>query len=213
MIYLLKTFYNFLAKGGPVMIPIILCSIIGLAIIIERIKLFRKFNYNVDEILENLKTYITMNKFNEAINYCHTIKSPIAKIASKIIISYLEKEKDLEKVVEEELSEEMPILERHLGILGIIANISPLLGLLGTVTGIIKSFTVISQQSLGDPSKLAAGIAEALITTAAGLIVAIPALAMYNYFLTKIDSLSWGIEKVSNKLIKLLMNKEEINEN
>lgn len=212
LINILKTFYNFLEKGGPVMIPIVLCSIIGLAIIIERLRMLRKYYHNPDDIFNNVRNLIADENVQEAINYCNKIDSPISDVAEVLLEGYSQNQKQLDKMVDEVIVEEMPKLEKHVGVLGIIANIAPLLGLLGTVTGMIKAFTVVSQASLGDPTKLAGGISEALITTAAGLVVGIPTLAAYNYILIKIDTMSWGMEKIATKLMNFLRNKDFNNE-
>lgn len=208
----IKSIYDVLEKGGWAMIPIIFCSILTLAIIIERAKLFRKYRHNVDDVYTDITKHLNENNFEGAVFYCKKIVSPLTAVANKVLNSYQNKEKDLEKSVDEVVTDEMPKLEKNVGTLGIIANICPLLGLLGTVLGIIRSFSAISQQNLGDTTKLAAGISEALVATASGLIVAIPALAAYNYFQARIDTLSWGMDKIATKLINYLRNKETKNE-
>jgi len=208
----IKSIYDVLEKGGWAMIPIIFCSILTLAIIIERTKLLRKYKHNVDDVYNDITKHLNENDFEGAVFYCKRIMSPLTAVAHKVLISFQNKEKDLEKSVDEVVTDEMPKLEKNVGTLGIVANICPLLGLLGTVLGIIRSFSAISQQNLGDTTKLAAGISEALVATASGLIVAIPALAAYNYFQARIDTLSWGMDKIATKLINYLKNKETKNE-
>lgn len=160
---------EFAIKGGPVMIPIFLCSFISFMIILE--KLYQFYKADVQKFIEEIKI-----KFKD--------------------LNGEEKEKMITKVGSLELQR----LEKNLGSLAVIAHISPLLGLLGTVTGMIKAFMKI--QALGgrvDASVLAGGIWEALITTAAGLSVAIPTLVAYYYFEGKVD----GFEKEMRRIWSL----------
>jgi len=205
-IKLINSGYDFIVKGGPVMIPIFGLSIIGLAIAIERFRLIRKRKGNLKELLTVLKTKLEAGKRDEAIEYCKSQKTSIAKVAAALIESsgINSSRERLENAADEAIITEMPQLERHIGMLGIIASVEPLLGLLGTVTGMIRAFFVISNINLSDPAQLASGIAEALYTTAAGLIVGIPAIAAYNYLLLKIESINWEMEQVSSKLINFL---------
>ncbi|MBP7652370.1 MotA/TolQ/ExbB proton channel family protein, partial [Candidatus Dependentiae bacterium] len=133
----------------------------------------------------------------------------ISRIAAAILENYDNTRDKLEIVADEIIISEIPKLERHIGFLGIIATIEPLLGLLGTVTGMIKAFFVISNISLSNPAQLANGIAEALYTTAAGLIVGIPAIAAYNYFMIRIESINWDMEQITTKLINYICAKSD----
>ena len=200
---------NFMIKGGAVMIPIFGLSIIGLAIIIERIIVIRRKKGDLKAFMSKLKPRIEEGKISEASAICAAEKTCIARIASAILDNYGENREKLEIAADEAIITEIPKLERHIGFLGIIATVEPLLGLLGTVTGMIKAFFVISNISLSNPAQLANGIAEALYTTAAGLIVGIPAIAAYNYFMIRIESINWDMEQISTKLINYLCSKSE----
>lgn len=207
-INIVKDMLLFLNKGGPVMWPIILCSIIGLAIIIERLFLFKRIKTDPNDLYKSIVVSISKGNNQAAVEYCNKKNSPVAEVAKSILEGYKNNKDDIDKFVDESIVEEIPKLEKHVGILGIIANIAPLLGLLGTVTGMIKAFMVVSEASLGDPTKLAGGISEALITTAAGLVVGIPTLAAYNYIQIKIDNINWDMEKISTKLINYFKTRE-----
>ncbi len=196
---------DFFVKGGPVMYPIFILSVVGLAIAIERWKIIRKKKGNIKEFLKKIKPLLMENNISDAIDICKTENTSIAKVTRLILENEDITNRDsLEKAAENAIISEMPELERRIGILGIIATIEPLLGLLGTVTGMIKAFFVISNISMSDPAQLANGIAEALYTTAAGLIVGIPAIAVYNYLMIKVEAISLDMEQTAGKVITFL---------
>lgn len=165
--------------------PIFLCSIITVFVVLERFYFFHRSNLNVPNLLTRVKKMLIAGKLEEAERFAKSLPGPVARVVGISVHlkprNYPPDEK--EKIISQAGSNELRKLERHLRTLGIIAHISPLLGLLGTVTGMISAFMKI--QELGgrvDASVLAGGIWEALITTAAGLSVAIPAMVAYHYF-------------------------------
>ncbi|BDU50974.1 MotA/TolQ/ExbB proton channel family protein [Haliovirga abyssi] len=193
------------AQGGPLMYGILLLSIAGLTVIIERLYYFivvERANY--EELKENIKNYLERKDIDGAINYCRGYNNSVARILETILENSDSNRDVLEEEIRETILERIPFLERYMWILGMAANVTPLVGLLGTVTGMIKAFNVISNQGIGKPEMLAGGISQALITTAAGLTVAIPALIMYNYFNKKIDSLTNEMEKTAVEFLNIL---------
>jgi biopolymer transport protein ExbB len=128
----------------------------------------------------------------------------MTRILSAAILNIDRDKDELKTIVEDTGRQEVPALDRCLGVLGTIAAISPLIGLTGTVFGMIRVFTVISEKGVAHPSQLAGGISEALITTATGLVIAIPTLIFYNYFTSKSDRLILEIEKQSFRVIEAL---------
>ncbi len=168
-------------SGGPVMIPIMLCSVLGLAILIERIRFYYRNQNNAAAFMKKIKTALTTRNFVDAMRICREENTPIANVVAAGI-DHLDLSKDnLLDVMRAEAMVQMKKYEKHLGKLGTIASITPLLGLTGTVTGMISSFAVISTVGIGDPTALAGGISEALYTTAAGLMIGIPALIAHNW--------------------------------
>ncbi len=190
-------------KGGVVMYPILLCSVFSLAIFLEKLWSLRISQLIPDKFLREVEDFIRQGKINEAIALCATSNSSIAKI----IFSGLKKigkpiETIQESVVDQGKQESIK-MERYLSTLGTIAGVSPLLGLLGTVTGMIKTFNVLAMsKQLGDPGMLSAGISEALITTAAGLIVAIPTFIFYKYFTARVERIIVRMEGISLRFIE-----------
>jgi biopolymer transport protein ExbB len=193
-----------IVKGGVFMYPIIFCSIVALAVFIERILLLRRRRIIPDDFIRQVEELIRKEKFSEAVFLCQSNLSSI----SKIFLAGLKNAKKgmwlVKEAIEERGSREALILEKHVSILATIANLTPLLGLLGTVSGMIKTFKVISVQGIGNPAPLAGGIAEALITTAAGLSVAIPTLVGHRFLKDKANTLVFEMEEDSIRLVDLM---------
>ena len=174
--------FEFLAKGGILMIPLGICSVVALAIIIERsISLRVKRVIRLDVLLQ-IRDLLAEKQVGEATTVCRRYPSVMTRILSAAILNIDRDKDELKTIVEDTGRQEVPALDRYLGVLGTIAAISPLIGLTGTVFGMIRVFTVISEKGVAHPSQLAGGISEALITTATGLVIAIPTLIFYNYF-------------------------------
>ncbi len=177
-----------LKSGGILMIPIILCGLAATYIIIERCVYFSILRKNDSKLKANLKDVIERNDFATAESLCDAAGTPFAQVIKKAIQMRKLEERDLKDVVENEIEVVIPQLEHSLTLLGTIANISTLLGLFGTVTGNIKAFGVLGAGgSMGNPAILASAIAEALVTTAGGLFVAIPAMIFNNYFNRRVN--------------------------
>lgn len=198
------TLTDYFIKGGPIMYPLLLASIIGIAIIIERILTFRKIKINISAFMYNLRELLHQYKIKEAITECDKTKSPIASVIKAALLRYNKSEEDIKSAIEVSAVYEVSGLERGLTTLATIANIAPLLGFLGTVTGMIRSFGALAKVGLGDPGAVAAGISEALITTAAGLIIAIPIQFTHNFFVAKINSIVKDMETISGMLLETL---------
>ncbi len=192
-------------QGGPLMWPILLCSIVALAITIERFYSLRRASIDTREFMDAMRTVLRQNRVQEALQICDETEGPVARIMKAGILKHNRSKADIREAIEDAGHLEIPRLERYLPALATCANIAPLLGLLGTVTGMIKAFYEISsRQGQVNPSVLAEGINNALITTAAGLTVAIPALVVYNYFVTRVDNMVLEMEISSSELVELL---------
>lgn len=181
--------------------PILLCSIIVVAIILERFYLFAKLN--PPNLVSQIKKLLSAGKPNEAERLCRDTPGPIARILALSIHIREREPQEKEKLLSRIGSRELRGLEKNLRVLGIIGHISPILGLLGTVTGMIKAFIKI--QELGgrvDASVLAGGIWEALITTAFGLSVAIPAIVFYHYFEGRVDNIATQMKDAASEILE-----------
>ncbi len=188
------------------MYPIIFCSIVALAIFLERLWVLRRKNIIPQDFVNNVEGLLKKQKISEAVFLCQNDMSSIAKIFLAGLRSTQKGMWLVKEAIEERGSREATILEKNVDILSTIANLTPLLGLLGTVSGMIKTFNAISVQGIGNPAPLAGGIAEALITTATGLCIAIPTLVCYRFLKDKASALIFEMEENSIGLVDLMDN-------
>ncbi len=194
---------EFFLKGGPLMWPILLCSVTAVAIILERFCYLRKARTNISNLSSRVKSLLNEGNADAALKMCETASGPIAHI---LAIGIHVRKRDLaekERIIARAGSRIVRELDKNLMGLAIIGNITPLLGLLGTVTGMIKAFMKIQELGGGvDASVLAGGIWEALITTAAGLSVAIPAFVAYHYFEGRADSIAGQMKDAASEFLE-----------
>jgi biopolymer transport protein ExbB len=195
---------EWIVQGGPVMVPLLLCSVISLSIIVERCLSLRRNRILKYDILQRIEELLRDRKIPEASTLCKRYPSSMTRILLAAILNHDKSRQEIKEIIEDAGRQEVPVLERYLTILGTIASISVLLGLLGTVTGMIRTFKAIAALGYGHPEALASGISEALIATATGLGIAIPTLVLYNFFTSKVDSLVLEMEKNSQRLLNIL---------
>ena len=193
-----------LQRGGIIMIPLILCSVVVVAIIIERSIVLRKKKILIPEIINIIETINKPEDIHLAISICQKNKGAFANIVQLGLENKDLPKFELKELITDQGRQEARSLVKGLVALETIAGIAPLLGLLGTVLGMIKVFTVISQQGLGQTQALSGGISEALITTVAGLSIGIPSLVVYNYFFFFVLNLIMDIEKFTSQLLRKL---------
>lgn len=205
---------NVLISGGPVMIPIGLCAVIATILIIERILFYGAIKKGERDLLPRLRSSIAKGHYDEAAAICDTVDSPVSRLMKTGIENRQFSDALVKEAVMNQANREVPRLERFLSTIGTIANISTLLGLLGTVTGNIQAFGVLGDMgTMGNPAMLASSISEALVTTAAGLIVSIPTVVFYNYFIAEVNRMVTEMEASVSDLVLLIgaeKNKNEI---
>ncbi len=200
--------FEFLLRGGPVMIPIGLASIIALAVFIERLWYLRGSRVLPREARIELLEVSRPGRWSEAVTLCRKSDSPMSRVLEVGFLHQGGSRERLKTLMEEVGLREAAELERYSGVVGIVAAIAPLLGLLGTVLGMILTFEVIQDQGLGVVSSLAGGISQALITTFAGLSVGIPALIGHRFLLARVDELVLGLEEVALEVLELVRAEE-----
>lgn len=200
----------YLNAGGPLMWILLLMSLSALTIILDRIYFFFKkercHNKNFEKDVINL---VQNGDINQAISVCEKEKNSVGFVV-KEFLRRCEKGGDFhyfDQILKEIAFDEIGALEKRLHLLGIIGNTAPMVGLLGTVTGMIKAFKNLASFGAGDPTIVAAGISEALITTASGLFIAIPTIFAYNIFTKKIENAEGDIDKITTTLINILRKK------
>lgn len=181
-------------------IGLLISSVMALTIIVDRIIYFTKIKSSDESLSQKIISLVKDNEIKAAIALCETSKSPL----SNIIIAGLKNTKIPKESMQSQANKELPKLERFIAALSTISTVAPLLGLLGTILGMIQSFAVISTVGSGRPTALASGIANALLTTAAGLIIAIPSVVFYNYFVNTVNKRILFMENLSNEVSDFL---------
>ena len=202
------SFLHVFLSGGPVMWPILLCSIFALAIIIEKFWHLNKIRIDTQKFLSDILDKVKRHEIKEALQICDNTDSPISHILKAGILKYDRAREQIKEAIEDASLYEVPKLEKNLSTLATIAHISPLLGLLGTVTGMVRCFQTIQAKATSfhpvSPGDLAGGIWEALLTTVAGLIVAISTFVAYNYLVSRVNNFILEMEKASTELVNFL---------
>ena len=194
-----------LVKGGPVMIPLTLLSVLGLGVVIEKILNLTTQRVLQREVINCIESVRSAADIPMAIKICERYNTPFANIIRAGLEDAGESPTIVRQIMEDTGRRETKRLERYLVMLETVAAASPLLGLLGTVFGMIKVFSVISIAGVGQAGLLSGGIAQALITTAFGLSIGIPALVAFNLFDTRVDALVVGIDAHAHQLLKQLV--------
>lgn len=194
-----------LFKGGWLMLPIFIASVIAVAVIIDRYIVIRKSKLNAPVFLVKIRSLLKRNDINGAIRYCMEEKSPASNIIRKGLKKHNFGHERVSEAIDNAGKQEINKLEKGLSVLATISGVAPLLGFLGTVTGMISAFMNIENlQGAANPSDLAGGIWEALLTTAFGLAVGIIAFTFYNYLVAEINKLVLDMEVISNDVIDIL---------
>lgn len=200
--------WQLIKVAGPVMVPILLCSLFALGIVLEKLIFFASIKTNVAQLKQQVFELIKNNDIKEAVQFCDQSRSPIAKILRAGLIKFGSSRETIKESIEDVSLFEIPKLENRLNALATIAHISPLLGLLGTATGMTVCFHTIQVRTASmnpvTPGDLAGGIEEALLTTVAGLMVAIPTFVAYNYFVNRINHQVLEMERAATELVNFM---------
>jgi biopolymer transport protein ExbB len=197
--------FELFERGGIMMYPLLLSSILMIAIIMERIFSLRRKKVIIPEIISVIEQLTSLKDIDLAKNICSKYIGPLPNLIKLALVNNEQMERsEIKEIIEEQGRQEIRNLEKWLVVLETIAVIAPLMGLLGTVLGMIKVFNVIKEQGIGQAAALSGGISEALITTVTGLFIAIFALIFYNYFTHKAGDFVLDIEKYSNYFIHKL---------
>jgi len=196
-------------KGGPFMWPLLFALIVGIAVAFVKFWALTRASINTRKFLAKIKGALSTGGVDAATEICVNTRGPVASIFHAGLLRAGRGVEHVEKAIEGAATIEMAFLERGMVWLATVANIAPLLGFLGTVSGMIKAFEAIALAGDIEPSLVASGISEALITTAAGLAIAIPIQALHNFFVSRIDKLIIEMEESSSDLIDTLTEIEQ----
>ena len=208
--------WDLFQRGGPIVYPILFCSIIAFAFVMDRIYHLRRAKVDTEEFMERVSNALRRNRVVEAIDMCEATPGPIAHILKAGLLKHDRPRQEVRDAIEDAGLFEVPRLQRYLNVLGTVAHVSPLLGLLGTVTGMVSAFQVIEEKAAHfgpvNPGDLAAGIWEALLTTVFGLCVAIPSLVAYNWLMNWVNRFVLDMERSARELVNVLSQKGEARE-
>ncbi len=201
-----QSVWDFILKGGPMMIPLAICSLVALAVIVERIMSLRRSRVIPPGFMDGLKAEMKdgTEDHARAVDFCRRNGSPIANILAAGIRKLAKPIEVVEKHIQDAGEREMVRLRKYLRLLSVVAAIAPLMGLLGTIFGMIRAFqtVAISPEAMGKTALMAKGIYEAMITTAAGLLLAIPVLVCYHWISAKIDRLVFDMDQLTVEFIE-----------
>ncbi|HOI21836.1 Protein TolQ [bioreactor metagenome] len=205
--------FDFIILGGPILWVIMALSVVACAIIIERFLYLRRISGDENKLFVRIKASLLEGHYNEALSICDQNLSPFSTLL-KIGIENRHQSEDVQRdILKDAAALEAPALEKGLSALGTISTISPLLGLLGTVTGTMSAFGVLGKfGAVSDPAALASGVSEALITTVGGLVVAVPVVIFYNYFVSRVNGILTVLESRVNTLVVLINARNGITE-
>ncbi|MFA6217218.1 MAG: MotA/TolQ/ExbB proton channel family protein [Candidatus Omnitrophota bacterium] len=200
--------WSLFSSGGPIMWPIMLCSVFGVAIVLEKFWYLHTITLDSQSFLDSILEKIKRHQIQEALQLCDKTQSPLAHILKAGILKYDRPRLQIKEAIEDASLYVIPKLEKNLSALATIAHICPLLGLLGTVTGMVRCFQLIQAKATVlapvSPGELAGGIWEALLTTIAGLIIAIPAYVLYNYLVSRVNNAILEMERTATELVNFL---------
>jgi len=196
---------DFVIKGGVVLWIIMGLSLVAAVIILERFIYFKKIRSDESLLFQRVRASLQKSHFDEAMAICDTNVSPLSSLL-KLGIEHRDSPEQVQKeIIKDAAAQEIPLLEKRISAIGTIAHISPLLGLLGTVTGTMRAFGVLGRfGAVADPSVLALGVSEALITTVGGICVAVPCVIFYNILVSKANNSIIKLENQVNSLIQII---------
>jgi biopolymer transport protein ExbB len=196
---------DYMQKGGPLMWLILFCSVLGGAVFLERVAYFYRRTIRLGEFMQGLTNLIQHQRWSEALMECAATPSPVTRVLHAAILHHDAPRAELKEIVQDAGQLEVPRLERRLAILATIGIVAPLIGLLGTVVGLIEAFVNISSQSgYASATDISGGIYQSLLTTAAGLTVAIPCCVAYAYLSSRVQAVMHDMERAGIEIVTLI---------
>lgn len=202
-------FLKLMKDGGPVMWFILICAVLALFIFLLKVFQFHRDEISVRELMRGLFNVLKREGFREALTLCDTTPGPVAKLLNAGILAYHNQDKNIRQAIDDAALDEISKLERHINLLGTLTKILPLLGLLGTVLGMLQAFETIQAAQYFSAGDIGGPIAQSLLTTAAGLSAAIPCHIAYNYLVGRMESIILDMEKASMELISFFERHDE----
>ncbi len=198
-----------MTKGGPLMWFILISAILAIAVFFERLFHYHRAQIHTTDFVNGILNSLKHGNVNEAIGTCKNTAGPVAEVVETAVNHHDRPREEIRESVQDTARTEVTRLERNLPILVTIAQVTPLIGFLGTVWGMIQVFMVIERTQQATAGQLAGGVWQALLTTAGGLVVAIPSYIAYNYLVSRVQNLVLDMERAANETVQYLVRKEE----
>lgn len=195
-------------KGGPLMWLLLLGSVVAIAFFLERMFHYHRAQISAVDFVQGIRNTLQRGNYIESLALCDETPGPVAQVVKAAVVNHDHGREEIREAVQDVARSEVARLERNLVVLATIAQVAPLLGFLGTVMGMINMFQVIQQAPLPNPGDLAGGIWQALLTTAAGLALAIPTYIAYNFLVSRVQSIVLDMEKAANEIVTYLTRRD-----
>jgi biopolymer transport protein ExbB len=196
---------EFIFRGGFMMYPLLLSGVFALTVILERFFIFRRRYQTPHGLVFRAIELVRKGKITEADQLCEKSPTPVASVLACGISHFKNPVAEMELSMKNQAEEWVPLLEKRIEIIDTVITAAPLMGLLGTITGMMSSFRVLSEKGVNEPNAITGGVAEALIATATGLVIALVCLVAYNYLSAKIKEFIYEVESAASKLVEARM--------
>jgi biopolymer transport protein ExbB len=197
--------WEFIMRGGFMMYPLLLSGLVALTVIIERWFTFDRRYALPRQTLQQVLSQIQANQLTQAESACQNLRTPVSAVLMAGIEHFRSPIAEMELAMKNRAEEWLPVLEHRIEIIDTVITAAPLMGLLGTITGMMGSFRVLSEKGVNEPNAITGGVAEALIATATGLVIALICLVAYNYLSTRIKRFIYELESVGSRLVEMRM--------
>ena len=192
-----------ISHGGFMMYPLLLSALLALTVIFERLYLFHSRYETPSDLVPKVLGELRAGKIGEASSLCEASSTPTASVLATGLKNFSHPIEELELAMKNQAERWMPILEKRIGVIDTVITAAPLMGLLGTITGMMASFRVLSVKGVNEPNAITGGVAEALIATATGLVIALLCLVAYNYLATRVKNFTYEIESAASQLVEV----------
>lgn len=196
---------EFIMRGGFMMYPLLLSALIALTVILERFYIFFRVYRTPEGLVSKVLKLVHSNQLKEADQLCQSQATPVAAVLAAGIEHFANPVAEMELSMKNQAEQWIPLLERRIEVIDTVITAAPLMGLLGTITGMMASFRVLSEKGVNEPNAITGGVAEALIATATGLVIALLCLVAYNYLSARIRVFIYEVESVASRLIEARM--------
>jgi biopolymer transport protein ExbB len=200
--------FEFILRGGFMMYPLLLSALIALTVIFERLYVFRNRYATSAAWVGQVMEQVRSGKLQEADRICKEQQTPIASVLAAGIEHFGNPVEEMELSMKNQAEAWIPLLEKRIEVIDTVITAAPLMGLLGTITGMMASFRVLSEKGVNEPNAITGGVAEALIATATGLVIALICLVAYNYLSSRVKNFIYQVESVASRLVEIRMGAE-----